>query len=208
MKDNILTEKELEIVGLFRKDPFKDYTIREVMKKIGTKSYNWTHTAIKKLQKQDIISLQKKGQSQLCSINMDSQKSIIYLTLSEELNALKQKIPNLHKVIKLMPLHFHILIITGSYANRTFTEKSDLDVVVVLDKKEEKKWVLNKLSSEGDLMIPQLHPYVFTKEEFLEMLTNKEANYGKEIEKKHLIVSGAESYYGILKEAIANGYRR
>ena len=55
-------------------------------------------------------------------------------------------------------------------------------------------------------MIPKMHPYVFSKKDFLEMLTNKEFNYGKEIAKKHLIVYGAEFYFKILREAIKYGY--
>lgn len=202
----MLTVKELQIIELFRKNIFSSFTIREVMKKIKTKSYNWTHKAIKKLQKERIVILNKKGPCQLCTINLEEPKSIAYLSLLEELNALNKKLPNLNEIISLMPLDFHILIITGSYADKTFTQKSDMDVVVIIDKKEEKKWLLNRLSNKGDLMIPHLHPYVFIKEEFLEMLTNKEANYGKEIEKKHLIISGAEFYFKVLREAIKHGY--
>ncbi|MFH1592287.1 MAG: nucleotidyltransferase domain-containing protein [Candidatus Woesearchaeota archaeon] len=204
----MLTAKELRIVDLFRKDPFVNFTIRKLMSHIDTRSYSWTYQAIKKLQKEKIVLLTKKGQGQLCSINLDEPRSIVYLSLLEELNALGKKIPNLGKLIGIMPADFHILIIGGSYADNTFTKKSDMDVVVIIDKKEEKKWLLNKLSSEGDLMIPHLHAYVFTKDEFLEMLINKEANYGKEIERKHLIISGAELYFKILKEAMESGYKR
>ncbi len=203
----MLTIKELRIIELFRKNIFAEFTIREIMKNINTKSYNWTHNSVKKLEKKNIVLLRKKGQSQICTINLEEQKTIIYLVLLEELNTLDKKIPNLNKIIKLMPLDFHILIITGSYVDKTFTKRSDMDVVVVIDKREEKKWLLNKLSNKGELMIPKLHPYIFTKEEFLEMLKNKEANYGKEIEKKHLIISGAEFYFKILREAIKYGYQ-
>ena len=204
----MLTKKELQIIELFRKNIFSDFTILETMKKLGTKSYSWTYNSIKKLQKEDIILIERKGQSQLCRINLHNQKTIVYLVLLEELNALEKNIPNFKKISELMPLDFHILIITGSYVDKKFNKESDLDVVVIIDSENEKKWILNKLKNEGDLMIPQLHPYVFTRKEFLEMLTNKEENYGKEIDKKHLILGGAELFFKILREAISYGYKR
>jgi predicted nucleotidyltransferase len=203
----MLTLKELEIIELFRKDIFAEFSIREIMKKINTKSYSWTHNAVNKLHREEIVTIKRIGQSKLCKINLESQLSISYLSLLEELNALDKKIANISKIMKLVNEHgFYILMVTGSYANNKFTEKSDLDVVAIIDRKEEKKWISNKLANEGDLMIPKMHPYVFTKEEFLEMLTNKESNYGKEIAGKHLIFCGAEFYFRILRAAIKNGY--
>ena len=91
----MLTEKELRIVDLFRKDVFASYTIREIMKEIDTKSYNWIFNVVKKLEKEKIIILNKKGQSQICRINLVEHKAIIYLSVLEELNTLKRKIPNI-----------------------------------------------------------------------------------------------------------------
>lgn len=203
----MLTQKELQVIELFRNNLLASYTIREIMKKLNTKSYDWTYNAVKKLEKENILILEQKGHSSLCNINLEEQKTIAYLSLLEELNALDRKIPNLNKIMLLMPLDFHILIIAGSYADNTYTKKSDIDVVVIIDKKEERKWLLNRLTNEGDLLIPKLHPYIFSKDEFLEMLINKETNYGKEIAKKHIIISGAEFYFKILGEVIKRGYR-
>lgn len=204
----MLTAKELRIIELFRKNSFASFTIREIMKKLKTKSYSWTHAAVKRLQKEKILILEKKGQSQLCTLALDGPKAVIYLALLEELSAIGQDIPYFEEILSLMPSSFHILIVAGSYADGTFTKTSDVDVVVIIDEGKEKKWLLNKLLHKGELMIPPLHPSVFTREEFLEMLTSREANYGKEIEKKHLVISGAEPYFKLLREAIQRGYRR
>ncbi len=203
----MLTTKELNIVNLFRKNLFLDPTIREIMKQIGTKSYNWTYNAVLKLAQENILTLTKKGNSQICTINLKDQKTISYLSLLEEYNALNTKIPHFETLLGLMPEAFNILLITGSYAAKTFTKNSDLDVVVIIEQKEEKKWLQNTLSNKGELLTPTLHPYVFTREEFFEMLTNKELNYGKEIVKKHLIIAGAELYFKIIRDAIDHGYK-
>ncbi len=204
----MLTPKELRILDIFRKDPFASHTIREMMRPLKTRSYSWTHAAVRKLRKERILLLEKKGQCQLCTINLGEQKTIIYFALLEELSAQGRRIPNLGRILSLMPLQFHILMVTGSYADGTFRDDSDLDVVVILDSEDKRQGLANALMHEGELMVPPLHPYVFTRDELIEMLTNKEANYGKEIEKKHLVVSGAESYFRLLKEAMRRGYRR
>ncbi len=203
----MFTKKELDILDLFRKNLFLDPTIREIMKQIGTKSYNWTYHAVLKLAKENILTLTRKGNSQICTINWENQKTITYLSLLEENTTLNMKIPHLETLLGLMPKAFHILLITGSYATKTFTKNSDLDVVVIIEEKEEKKWLQNTLSNKGELLTPQIHPYVFTREEFFEMLVNKELNYGKEIAKKHLIITGAEMYFKIMREAMDHGYK-
>ena len=56
------------------------------------------------------------------------------------------------------------------------------------------------------LNIPPIHLYTFKKSEFLNMLLDTKANYGKEIAKNNLILSGGKEYYKIVSEAIKNGF--
>ncbi len=203
----MLTTKELGILNLFRKNLFLDLTIREIMTQIGTKSYNWTYHAVLHLSKENILNMTRRGNSQICTINLKNQKTISYLSLLEENTTLNTKIPHIETLLRLMPEAFHILLITGSYASKTFSKNSDLDVVVIIERTEEKKWLQNTLSNKGDLLTPTLHPYVFTREEFFEMLVNKELNYGKEIARKHLIIAGAEMYFKTIRDAIDHGYK-
>ena len=68
MVNQIITKEELKIINLFRENLFNSYTLREVMKKIDKKSYNWVFMAVKKLNKMGIIELKTKGASNICSI--------------------------------------------------------------------------------------------------------------------------------------------
>ena len=98
-------------------------------------------------------------------------------------------------------------MVAGSYAAGKATKKSDLDVVVLVEDGTETKKILAILKNKGELMIPEVHPYVFTKTEFLKMLLNDEENYGKFVFKNRVILFGAENYYLIIREAIKNGFR-
>ena len=208
MKINILTKEELKIVELFRNNLFSSYTIREIMKKINKKSYNWVFRTVNKLHKEEIINIHAKGGSNICSINLNNQLTLNYLSLLEKLN-IPKKLPqeNILKLINSIQVSYFTFIVTGSYAEGKAAKKSDLDVVVLVENKKDSKRIFTILKNKGDLMIPPAHVYVFSRDEFLKMLLDGEENYGKQIFKNRILFFGAENYYSILKEAIENGFR-
>jgi predicted nucleotidyltransferase len=201
----MLTKNEIEIIDVFRKDLFEKYTIHGLMKKSGRKTYAWTFNTVKKLAKMGIIKFEIKGRSKLCSINLYNHLTISYLSLLDKMKTASRKIPHLDELINEMPVSFFIFLIGGSYAEGKQTARSDLDVCVIVSDKINKRRIQNILDNK--FMIPHLHPFVFRKSEFVNMLLNKEANYGKMLFKKHLIAFGAENYYVILREAIEHGFR-
>jgi hypothetical protein len=201
----MLTESEMEIADVFRNGLFGSYTIRELMKRTGRKTYTWTFNTVRKLGIMGILKIEAKGKSSICSINLDSRLAVLYLSLLDELEASSRKVPHLEELIYDTPIPFFTLLVGGSYAEGKQTKKSDLDICVLVDDAADKKRISNML--ENKLMIPRLHPFVFRKSEFLEMLLNREANYGKLLFRKRLIAFGAENYYLIIKEAIDHGFR-
>ncbi len=208
VKNLIITKEELKIIELFRNDLFSEHTIRGIMKKINKKSYNWIFRAVNKLKKMGIIKVKTKGSSSLCSVDLDNQLTLGYFSLLEKMN-ISKKLPmkNILELIDSIPIVYFSFIIAGSYAEGKATKKSDLDVVVLVENKEDSKKVFAVLKNKGELMIPKAHIFVFSKEEFLQMLLEKDANYGKEVYKNRVIIFGAENYYLILKEAIDNGFK-
>lgn len=200
----MLTEKELRIVNLFRKNLFGSFTIRGIAKALKT-SYSWTFNAVKKLSKMGILHLEARGHSKIARINIDSVSAIKYLSILDELETYERKIPNINEIFKTVNTSYFTLIIAGSYARRTHTKTSDLDIVVITN--DDTKSILNTLKNKGELLIPEVHPYVFTEKEFLEMLLAKEENYAKFIFKERLIFFGAENYYLIINEARKHGFQ-
>jgi len=95
-------------------------------------------------------------------------------------------------------------VITGSYVKGKQTAKSDLDLVLIVP--NDVKKVTARLKQFCELSIPEIHLYVFTDDEFKQMLLDEKHNYGKEIVKNNLIFYGAEAYYKIMFEAMKNGF--
>ena len=203
-----LTKEEMKIVELFRNNLFGRYTIREIMKSISKKSYSWVFKAVQKLKNLEIIKIDTKGYSSICSLNIGNMLTLSYLSLLEQ-KKISEKLPlrNIGILVDSVPVKYFTFIITGSYAEGKETKKSDLDVVIIVENKEDAKKVFAVLKNKGELMMPKAHIYAFSKEEFLKMLLDKEENYGKQISRNNIIIFGAENYYLIIKEAIENGFK-
>ncbi len=201
----MLTEKEMRIIGVFRKNLFGTFTISEVSRKLKSTSYPWVFNTVKKLSKLGILQLESKGHSKIARISLDSMLAIKYLSLLDGLEARERNIPNIDEIFKMVNTAYFTLIVAGSYAKGTQAKASDLDVVVISN--DDTKSILNTLRNRGGLLIPEVHPYVFTEKEFLDMLLAKEVNYAKFIFKGRLIFFGAENYYLIINEARKHGFQ-
>lgn len=206
--NGILNEEELKILWVFRNNIHKQLIFKEIKKLSKKKSQHFVFNALKKMVIMNIITLKKAGKTNLYSINLKNNFTITYLSFLEECNAKSiSYLPHndINKLIGEIKTPFFTYIIAGSYAIGKQKPTSDIDVAVIIDDEADKRPIEAVLRG-GELMIPEVHPYVFTKSEFLEMLTNKEANYGKMISEKKLIVYGAHAYYRIMKEAMEHGF--
>lgn len=205
----MFTQKQLRIIDVYRKNLFGEFTIRELARALRGASYSWTFNVVKELVKLRILEESKKGGSNVCTINLDEPLTLEYLSLLDELEAFDSKVPK-KSVVELMaaiPSPFFTFMVAGSYAKGTQTKSSDIDVVILVDDSLEPKKVLSPIKNKSELMIPEIHPYVFKKSEFLQMLLAREENYGKMVYANRLIFFGAGNYYLIIKEAIAHGFR-
>ncbi len=204
-----MLKKEYEILLQFVKEPWKRFTFKEIKNLSRKKSESYVYNSIKRFVKSKILKEEKVGNVILYSVNLTSLKAQAYSGFTSEHYAWSQKhIPykDLESLSSKIPTPFYTLIITGSYAKKNQTKNSDIDLVIIIDEKAEPRKVYSQLKLACELNIPEIHLYVFRKSEFLQMLLNSEANYGREIVKNNLILFGAETYYRILGEAIETGF--
>lgn len=201
--------KESEILYLFAKEPWKKYTFTELRKVSKKKSKSYLDRVIKRFVKGKIIKQESVGHLPVYSLNLALTKAKVYAGFVLEHHGWnKKRIPygDLQKIMDKIPYKSYILMITGSYANGRQTEKSDIDIVVLIEDYATPKRVYAEISQPCELNIPPIHLYVFKHSEFVEMLCNKEANYGKEIVKNNLILTNGQVYIKLIHEAIENGY--
>ncbi len=202
-------QEEMKILDLFRKNIFAEFTLKQIMEKLGKKSYNWTYKAISKLSKNVLVS-EKKGNTTVIKLNLNNPCAITYLSFLDRQEAYKRDIFLTNELIENISKKtpYFILIITGSYATNYVKKDSDLDLVVIVDNENNKKEISPYIKDVTRLSGINVDMHIFTKNEFYLMLTNDKENFGKEVFRKHLLFYGAEAYYQIIKEAIKNGLQR
>ncbi|MBS3092321.1 nucleotidyltransferase domain-containing protein [Candidatus Pacearchaeota archaeon] len=144
------------------------------------------------------------GKSKVCELNLNFE-AVSLLSFLDEQEALSKKIPNIDKVLDLKEFIDDIILVTGSYSKNTQTSKSDIDLVIITkDDAFKKQKLLENLTA---LFHPRMHAIVITQKDFIGMLLDKKANFGKEIFNSKLIFRNTSRYYGLIKEAINNGFR-
>jgi predicted nucleotidyltransferase len=205
----VMLKKEYEIIRVFIERPWDKLTFGEVKKISGKKSESYVFNSLKKFVRIAILKEQKMGNVVLYYFDTASLKAQAFAGFVAEYTAWSKKhIPlnDMERIASKIPTGFFIFIITGSYAKGMQKKSSDIDVVIICDDSTEPKKIYAELRHDCEMNIPKIHLYVFRKSEFLEMLLDKKANYGKEIARNNLILSGGDEYYRIIGEAIRNGF--
>lgn len=200
----IMNKNEFRILELFRKNIFLKASIREIAKKIKSKSYQRVYDAIASLEKRQILNSQKIGNTNLVSLKMSRSAFQILAFLDEQEES---KIPNKSKILEIKEITDYLIIATGSYAKGNFHKNSDLDLVIIIPNKINAVQIQKLVENLTMLFVPKIHLYVFTKKDFIEMLTDKKENFGKEIFQVHAILKNAQTYYELINEAIENGFK-
>ena len=200
----MLTKIQLRILGLFHRNIFADLTFKQIKDQSKQKSNNIVQIALKEFQKQNIIKLKKTGDVTAYSLNLDNNLTLSYLDLINQEKISKQKFSRdiigkiQNKILKQTELF--ILIIFGSYAKYKATDKSDLDIAVIVENEQIKKEVIPLLETIKRREMKKIDYHVFTRNEFLEMLRANYENVGKQIYKASIIHYGFITYCNMVRK--------
>ena len=144
----------------------------------------------------------------LYSLNLENEAVFSYFSL-----IISEQLPKTAKLsLKILSketrdITFLSTAIFGSYVNNTHTEKSDLDIVLLVNSEKEKKTCELSIKSVKLKSILNIDAQVFTKNEMLQMFKDKDENLGKQIAKKHLAIHNQAIFYSIINEGINNGLK-
>ena len=191
-------ELKLKAIDLLWRNQSKPFTINE-MNKVLKKTYSHVNSVVNNLIKEDVIKKEVVGHSFRCSLNKESDKAKALTYLSE----VTRKEEYLKKYDKLKLLFSDLLnefpkqvisvILFGSYAKESFNDKSDIDLLILVNEKVE---LGNLIRSIYALHGKELSIIVLTKHEFNE---RKEEAIINEIRKDHIILSGFEEFIEVIR---------
>lgn len=206
----MLTKQQFNILGVFKKDLFASFTFKQIKEQSGQKSNNTVQIALKEFKKKDLVKTESIGDVTAYSLNLDHNSTLSCLNMINEAEIQKIKFPK--EILKefqrriLKQTCFFILIIFGSYAKGKATEKSDLDIAVIVESESTGKEIAPFLETLKRREIKPIDYHIFTKGEFLEMLRSDYENVGKQIYKNSIIYHGFIEYCNLIRER-KNGWR-
>lgn len=200
----MLTKKQLNILSVFKKDIFTDLTFKQIKEQSRQKSNNIVQIALKEFQKQGLMKIRKTGDVKTYSLNWGNNLTVSYINLLNEIGIYKnKKLPVLilkdiqNKVSKYTA--FFILIVFGSYAKSKVTDKSDMDIAIIVETENAKKKITPGLETIKRREITPIDCHLFTKKEFIDMLGAESENLGKQIVKNNIVYYGFIEYCNIIK---------
>ena len=199
----MLTKQQLALLGVFKKDLFASLTFKQIKEESKQKSNNTVQIALKQFKEQDLVNTKATGDVTTYYLNLNNNPTLSYLNLINDLEIQKRKFPKeiLSEIQKRISkqTNFFILIIFGSYAKNKATEKSDLDIAVIIESEQTKKEIIPLLETVKRREIKPIDYHVFTREEFLEMLNAESENVGKQIYKNSIIYYGFIEYCNMIR---------
>ena len=200
-----MRNKDVTIVKYLIEKKNEELNIRIMSKELGM-DYKNVYVIIKRLEKGSIIRLEPFGQSSRVKLISQVHPLIFEAEYNRKKEILKDK--NLAVMLNnfkdALKSKWYILLLFGSYAKKTQTKNSDIDVMLIVpDGKED---LCEKDADRAARSLPlQIHILVFSESQFLEMLQTKQSNVGQEALKNNIILYGGQIYLQLLEEAIQNG---
>ena len=199
----MLTKEQIRILGVFHAGIFAELTFKQIKEQSRQKSNNIVQIALKEFQKQNVIKPKTTGDVTAYSLNFDNNLAISYMNLINQGEVSKRKYPReiLAEIQKRLfkQTEFFILLVFGSYAKNKATEKSDLDIAVIIESEQTKKGIAPVLETIKRREIQSIDYHIFTRSEFLEMLKADVENVGKQIYKNNLIHYGYTEYCHLIR---------
>lgn len=193
-----MRNKDVIIIRFLIERKNEELNILKISKEIGM-DYKTIYSIIKRLEKQSLIKLESFGQSSRVNLVSKAHPLIFEAeyTRREELLNDKNLAVMLNDFKNSLKSKCYVLLIFGSYAKKTQSKKSDIDIMfIVPDGKEE---LFEKDINKAAKLLPlPIHYLVFSEDQFLGMLDAKEQNVGKEALKNNIILYGIETYYEMI----------
>lgn len=157
-------------------------------------NYKSAYLAVKKLEEEGVIQIQRIGNTKACTFNPVFNESI-YLAEYERRKTLfnDKNFLVLHNHLSRISPPF-IILLFGSYAKGTATKHSDIDLLVISEN-------ITPIEQELSLLPFNFHITDISYENFLTTLKNKSATVVSEAVKHHIVLIGIEEYYRLLQHA-------
>ena len=164
------------------------FSIRE-LSRICSLNYKSTYEIIAKLEKEGAIHVKKLANSKLCSFSRKLTPCVYLAEKKRQQEACTKEIQLICNELSTLQTPI-IALLFGSYASKTHSKHSDIDILLISEKSEE---IVGSIS-----WIPKIHVTSISYDECFSMLDSKSFNVMQEAVKNNVILIGIEEYYRVL----------
>jgi len=193
-----MRSKESTIIKFLIENKNEELNIRSISKFLSM-DYKNIYSIIKRLEKVSLIKIETFGQSSRVKLNAIIHPLVFEAEFERRKDILKNK--NLAVMLssfkRAIKSKLYILLLFGSYAKRTQTKSSDIDLMVICPNGLEDTFEKDINMTARSIPLP-LHSLVFSESQFIELVNAKEPNVGQEALKNNIILYGVEQYYGLI----------
>ncbi len=179
--------------------PFKTHSVKQISELIKT-SYALTYDSIKTLLDKRMIKAQRMGNSLACQLNLSADPQLLAASSLAHSNKFLDKVSFgfiIDEIKSKLADSIYILILFGSWAKGTAAKTSDIDLLFVVQNKEDiektKKTIKSTLSSTN----VKIEFNVITAEWLIKMF-NEKNTVGRKVLEASIILHGAEQYYAMV----------
>lgn len=186
---------ELKIIDFLSRNMDRKFTINEIAKSTG-EYYSFVHRTVSRLVKEGIIVIIKAGRAYLCTLNLENEKALALLQLSEieKRDDFYQRDKELGIMLEdfassLEPKSSMLsIVLFGSYAKGSAAKESDIDILLLakdgLNIEKASREIYAKYGKE-------INPIVMTANDFRKQ---KGKALIKEIVSSHYVLYGADNF--------------
>lgn len=193
-----MRSKESTIIKFLIEHKNEELNIFKISKAMKM-DYKNAYSIIKRLEKASLVKIETFGQSSRVKLN-DLVNPLIF---EAEFERRKEILKDNNLAVMLSSFKrgikskLYILLLFGSYAKKTRTKSSDIDLMFICHDGLEDALEKDVSRIARSMPLP-LHPLVFSESQFIEMINAKEPNVGQEALKYNVIMYGIEQYYEMI----------
>jgi len=193
-----MRSKESTIIKFLIENKNEELNINSISKSLKM-DYKNVYSIIKRLEMVSLIKIETFGQSSRVKLNTMVHPLIFEAEFERRKEILKNK--NLAVMLssfkRAIKSRLYVLLLFGSYAKKTQTKSSDIDLMFICPDGLEDSFEKDIIRTVHSIPLP-LHPLVFSESQFIGMTNAKEPNVGQEALKNNIILYGIEQYYGLI----------